>query len=485
MLPELIETPFGHALAPLQLAAARQHSAELSRKHGDGANSADTLQRLKPRYLEQGYQPQGWNRTLHLVPAATPRSSYSHPLAGGSPGQELPATTYQDLARDPKLAEKMPFFQDRVPPQSGAFRIGDNSTQQGSSSASHSPPPTLVWERLVPKQPSRRADAKVIVAAHGLGFCRETWLPLLDDLAASNKRDHAIAEAWLVDALGHGSTAIYNASSIRSTDPQVLLSNQHRIVDSNDYARDLLQFLTCYLPSALESTSQQDAPLPTVLPFSPPSLPPRRLVGLGHSFGATSLLQLCVHLPELFESICAVEPILVREPLVDKAARIPLAKFTLFKADQWPSLHAASQAFAKDRMLSAWDPRVRSAFVAGGLYPINAASDADAGQDGVQRCCDRICEALCIRGNRPGIQLATHTLRHIPSSVKILYISCAKPLLLPLQEVQDVAKSNIPNLVFEALKGSHSLPLESPHVVADSIRRSLFSTHSVPVSSKL
>lgn len=490
MLPEHIETPFGFALAPLQLAAARQHTAQLSSKHGSSSCSHEELHHLEPQYLETGYRPHGWHRTLHLVPAAAPRSSYSHPLAGGDARSELPAGTYQDLVRDPKLAETLPFFQDRVPPQSGAFRIGDDT--EGKQPVAEAQP-TLIWERLVPERPSKRADAKVMVAAHGLGFCKETWLPLLDRLVTSSQDgDHGIAEVWLVDALGHGMTAVYNASTIRSTDAQTLLSCHHRIVDSNDYARDLLQFLTCYLPGAL-NLARRGSDFPTVLPFSRPSLPSRPIIGLGHSFGATALLQVGVHLPDVFESICVVEPILVREALVEKASRIPLARFTLLKQDEWPSRSAASEAFAKDRMLSAWDARVRSAFVAGGLFPTssNASSKklGEVTQDSVQRCCNRVSEALCIRGNRPGIQLATHTLRHLPSRIKVLYISCAKPLLLPRQEVESTARSNIPNLVFETIEGSHSLPQELPDAIADSISRSLLSSEqSLPfnsVSSKL
>lgn len=471
MLLVSIDTKFGYALAPLQLDAARRHSAELSSRHA-GANG-DKMDHLKPQYLDGGYTPQAWHRTIHLVPAATPRSSYSQPLAGGEPGEELPAGTYEQLAKKPKAVEKMPFFQDRVPPQPGDFRIGDAS----ASTALFKPPPTLVWERLVPHKRSTRLDAKVIVGVHGLGFCKETFLPLLDGLVnRAGDDDHGIAEVWLVDALGHGATAIYNSSSIRSIDAQELLSSQHRVVDSNDYARDLLQFLTCYVPDALEATLQGSA-LPTILPFSPPRIPRQKVVGLGHSFGATSLLQLCVHLPHLFESICAVEPILVRDALVDKATRIPLARFTLLKPDEWPSRAAASESFAQDRMLSAWDPRVRAAFTAGALFPAN--SDASVGA--VQRCCNRVAEALCVRGNRPGVQLATHTLGYIPDTVKILYISCAKPLLLQLEEVQTTAQDNIPNLVFETLKGSHGLPLESPDAIADSVRQSLLSPISVPV----
>lgn len=484
MLPDSIDTKFGFALAPLQLDAARRHTADLGSKHA--GSSREDLEYLRPVYLGGGYSPQAWDRTLHLVPAATPRSSYSQPLAGGEPGQELPTDTYEQLAHEPKAAEKMPFFQDRVPPQRGPFRIGDASALSTSTTS----PPTLVWERLVPHNRSKRHDAKVIVGAHGLGFCKETFLPLLDRLVEAQQDDHGIAEVWLVDALGHGMTAIYNASTIRAVDPQQLLSSQHRIVDSNDYARDLLQFCTFYLPAALDTASRGES-IPLILPFSAPRLPARQLVGIGHSFGATSLLQLCVHLPDVFESLCVVEPILVREPLVEKATRVPLARFTLMKPDEWPSRAAASDSFVKDRMLSAWDARVRSAFVAGALFPIEAQSPTrghGTDQGSVQRCCDRVAEALCVRGNRPGIQLATHTLGYVPPAVKVLYISCAKPLLLPIEEVQTTAKRNIPNLVFETLNGSHSLPLESPDAIADSIRSTLLwqpSSGSAAFVSKL
>ncbi|PWN54245.1 alpha/beta-hydrolase [Violaceomyces palustris] len=469
-LPESIQTPFGYALAPVNLTAASQHSARLG---GDERLEATVKDLLQPVYLADGYQPRGWQRSTHLIPAATPRSCYSQPLAGGSPLPELGPGTHHSLSQDPKLAEKMPFFQDRQPPQPGPFRIGIHPPQGGKEESGSIRPPSLVVERLLPTRGSRNPKAKVIVAVHGLGSCKETFLPLLDRLVRKGEEeeeeaeDHGIHQIWLIDALGHGMTSILNGGS--KTSPDDLLSCQNRIVDSNDYARDLLLFLTCYLPGALEAS--RGSPLGPALAYSPPRLASRKVIGLGHSFGATSLLQLGVHLPDLFESICVIEPILIRDALVEKGRKIPLARFTLMKKASWSSREEARRDLVKDRTSSSWDPRVRDAFVAGALCQGRKEEEVD-------RCCDRVAEALCIRGNRPGIQLATGTLRHLPSRVKVLYISCSKPLLSPLEEVRSVAEGQIANLDFETLDGSHSLPQEMPDTIADLVRSSLIRNRS-------
>jgi pimeloyl-ACP methyl ester carboxylesterase len=458
LLNEPISTPFGYALAPLDLRAAQQATQALF---------SDTKIRIpRPTYSNEGYQSTSWKRTSFLIPAASPRSSYSKPLCGGEKEDELPEGTYERLAEDAKVANEMPFFGQRQVPLSGTYNVG---SEGGSSTSSQSnTTPTLVVERLVPVQASKKSNPRVLLLAHGLGYCKETFLPMVDRFVQDP--NHNIDQVWLVDALGHGLTSQCNPAKSK----EELLSSQHRVVDSNDYARDMLLLLTCYLPRILPD--KDSIPSSEVLSYCSPRLTSHKIVAIGHSFAGTAMLQISIHLPQLFESIAVIEPIILHDSIFDKAVRVPLAQFTLMKRDKWSSRSAARQDFEKDRMTATWDPRVLDCFVAGALVQQPGGTN-----DAVERCCDRVAEALCIRGNVPGTQLGNGTLNFVSPKVKVLYVSSQKPMLTTLDHVKQLAEQ-VPTLDFQVIKGSHSLPQEQPDLLADMIARSLLQEKN---SSKL
>lgn len=450
LLNEPISTPFGYALAPLDLTAAQQTTRALV---------SDSKARIpRPTYLKERYQSTSWKRTSFLIPAASPRSSYSEPLCGGGKEDELPQGTYERLAKDPKIANQMPFFGQRQRPLPGTYTIGTQGSGATSSRDGVSSP-ALVVERLVPVQASKKSDRKVLFLAHGLGYCKETFLPMLDQFIQDP--NHNIDQVWLLEALGHGLTSQCNPAKCK----EELLSAHHRIVDSNDYARDMLLLLTCYLPQVLHD--KDSTPSSNVLPYCSPRLTDHRIVAIGHSFAGTAMLQVSIHLSDLFESIAVIEPIILHDSIFDKAVRVPLAQFTLMKRDKWPSRSAAREDLAKDRLTASWDPRVLDCFVAGAL--VQQSGEAS---EAVERCCDRIAEALCIRGNVPGTQLGNGTLKFVSPRVKVLYVSSPKPMLTSLDHVKQLAEQ-IPTLDFQVIKGSHSLPQEQPDLLADFIIRSL------------
>jgi pimeloyl-ACP methyl ester carboxylesterase len=441
LLDQPIPTPFGFALAPLNLTAAQQHTQALQKQ--------SSISIPHPRYSAEGYQSSQWKRTSFIIPAASPRSTYSNPLCGGEGQEELPAGTHEKLARDAKYANQMPHFGNHDP-LPGMYIVGAEDTDASLLQSS-----SLVVERLVPVRASTRTDTKILFLGHGLGYCKETLLPLLDRLVQDP--NHNIDQVWVMDALGHGLTSQCNTPQSKDD----LLTSQHRIVDSNDYARDMILFLTCYLPQILSNKDEKSSSV--TLPYTSPRLTKHKIVAIGHSFAGTSMLQASVHLPDLFESIAVIEPIIIHESWMKQAIKIPLSQFTLMKKDHWPSRVEARQEFAKDRMTASWDPRVIDCFVAGGLYE-------DKEQDGVKRSCDRVAEALCIRGNRPGFQLGMGLLKHI--KVKVLYISAHKPMMSTLDNVKHLAEQ-IPKLDFQVVKGSHNLPQEQPELIADMIAKSL------------
>lgn len=110
-----------------------------------------------------------------------------------------------------------------------------------------------------------------------------------------------------------------------------------------------------------------------------------------------------------------------------------------------------------------WHPSVRDAFAAGMI--IESTSQPGS----VERCADKVAEALSIRGNRPGMQISQY-LHCLPVRLSVLFISAHKPLLLPLEEIFHTAQS-IPNLHFEVMTGSHNLPHEKPIEIAHRLLR--------------
>ncbi|KAJ9474649.1 AB hydrolase-1 domain-containing protein [Pseudozyma hubeiensis] len=440
--PKQINTGFGSCLASIDLEAAH-FAAE--RLHHLSINPP------APQYPAGSSHGADFHRSSFTMPIAYPRATYSEPLAGGESLSELLPGTHEVLSQNARAVDACHFVPVKVEPTPGLYtpfvRGGTDPKQLHKRRV-------LVVERLIPKRAPTNPDAKILILTHGLGFTKECFIPIVDELLRTKPNE--IEEIWMIDTLGHGMSAVVN----RQLDDPSPLEFSDRCIDGNDLARDILQFICCFMPSTRTSTPVEPS---RTLDFHLPRLPRKKLVGIGHSFGGAALTQASYHFPDLFDSVILLESILGTFEQVDRIHAVPLARYTLLKKDRWESREEARAEADTDKHMQLWHPSVRDAFAAGMLTESLTIPGT------YERSADKVAEALSIRGNRPGMQVSQY-LHCLPARLPVLFVSAHKPLLLPLEEVFHTAQS-IPNLHFEVMTGTHNLPHERPIEIAHRILR--------------
>ncbi|KAJ1925667.1 hypothetical protein IWQ60_004408 [Tieghemiomyces parasiticus] len=94
------------------------------------------------------------------------------------------------------------------------------------------------------------------------------------------------------------------------------------------------------------------------------------MVGIGHSFGASSLLIAQLLRPDIFDAIFAVEPVLA----FAEGFHGHKYELTLRRRAVWNSKAHAIKYFTKHPFFATWDPRVLQIFLRHGLSPATTAS---------------------------------------------------------------------------------------------------------------
>ncbi len=120
-------------------------------------------------------------------------------------------------------------------------------------------------------------------------------------------------------------------------------------------------------------------------------------LGLGHSFGGTSILMAAAKRPELFARAVLVDPVV---PPPDWASADPerqlrgnaLAEGAKKRRIVWPSRAAAREKWTDKEMFAAWDPRALDLYVEYGM------ADRDDGQ--VELKCSGVVEATVFESSR-------------------------------------------------------------------------------------
>ena len=93
---------------------------------------------------------------------------------------------------------------------------------------------------------------------------------------------------------------------------------------------------------------------------------PRPLIGMGHSMGGTSIVNLAVMHPRLFTSVVLVDPIIIPAP--SKGGRNLIPTYSIIrKQDTWPSREAAESYHRRNKLYQSWDPRVLDRFLQFGI----------------------------------------------------------------------------------------------------------------------
>jgi len=220
--------------------------------------------------------------------------------------------------------------------------------------------------RFVRKVPMSRDQERgrrrvTLFLAHGNGFGKECWEPvLLHMLSDSRGDDPIVEEIWSWEAVNHGDSALINKQNLGAFYEWV------------DNGRDIINFLTYYLPDTIGHSGDE---LPTHLPLVPHEISEARekcgfadrtLVAIGHSFGGCTMVHAAGSRPGLFSALVLLEPVILPPPIEPGMtwadgwgtfkALNDLLDGAVARRNSWKSRAEAMQSFKKNPFFATWDP---------------------------------------------------------------------------------------------------------------------------------
>ncbi|KAJ1953606.1 hypothetical protein GGI12_005978 [Dipsacomyces acuminosporus] len=192
-----------------------------------------------------------------------------------------------------------------------------------------------------------------LLVTHANGFHKEIWEPALQRLFEYQGKGWFIDRAIALDGYNHGDSAVINRTSIKDETVSLWFEN----------ARDIVGVVR-----QLGS--------------------PRNIVGLGHSWGASSLLLAEIISPLTFASLIITDPVLF--PEVQR--KVPVADVTLKRPCEWDSMEKARAYFEPHPFFRVWDKRILDLHLKYGLERLE-----DSGR--VVLKCRPINEAAVFKGS--------------------------------------------------------------------------------------
>ncbi|KAH8112353.1 Alpha/beta hydrolase family-domain-containing protein [Phellopilus nigrolimitatus] len=322
--------------------------------------------------------------STHLVPAAYPRTTPFLPL----PERFASSYTTSKEERKARAQEVTEYILSVKKRQSNGEITPDERENR------------LLWNcvnRYARKDRTPKSKKSItLLLTHANGFPREIWEPFLRYLLAQSSENDAVSidEVWAFEAVQHGDSFIINQDKLGV------------VYDWSDNTRDILSFLTRYLPS--ERTT---APLPSHLSRLSDKtsndriangFADRTLVVIGHSFGGCTAALAALTAPRLFSRLLLVDPVIV-PPYIDRTNGI--YNFVIGAAQrrgEWKDRNETHRLFSASPFFSAWDPAVLDIYVECGLTPLKHDS-ADLEDGGV---------ALKMPGIQEGVVFAEALLTH-------------------------------------------------------------------------
>ncbi|KAJ3548315.1 hypothetical protein NM688_g5314 [Phlebia brevispora] len=213
---------------------------------------------------------------------------------------------------------------------------------------------------------ARSASGVTLIFLHGSGNHKEHWEPciqwLLNEARSFGQGLHTIREAWTFDWQTHGDSAVLNAQAFEAP---------HSRAGMPDWAAAVVMFIRTRLSS-------------------------HRLICVGHSCGALTLLYSALFWPEPrrvpYEALVLIEPVAVdTESFATRTTDLKnldkLFKVVQTRRNEWDSYEAAYAWFVKRAPWSSWDLRTLQLHVRHGLRPLCPGSQK------VTTKCDRLHEA--------------------------------------------------------------------------------------------
>ncbi|CAE7210899.1 unnamed protein product [Rhizoctonia solani] len=256
----------------------------------------------------------GWTCSTHVFRAATPRESPPPgPTAKAVTPAEMTKTERSALA-EAKFNEIAQLRKD-ISFGSKTFPVNDATMW-------------TVANRYAPDKPRVGNHSVTVVLSHATGFHKEIWETTLRFLLSTPQGQANIDEIWALDAANHGDSGLLNKEHLGE------------IFEWSDHTRDILNFLTKYLPDKAEKQVEPglaEIPEQTTQQRLERGFAHRTIIGIGHSFGGCTLARAAIESPRIFSSIMLLDPVIypsyaVRGPGIDA-----LTKGALIRRDHWPN----------------------------------------------------------------------------------------------------------------------------------------------------
>ncbi|KAF9765090.1 hypothetical protein IL306_002678 [Fusarium sp. DS 682] len=225
--------------------------------------------------------------------------------------------------------------------------------QERTQKTSNVPPPKLVAKRYIPNKPANNSGQDqgiTLLTLTGMGVPKEMFEPMLEDLLPRLRKSGVkVEEVWAMDMPLSGQTAHFNPVGY-------LYANEKDIV------RDLLLFLTAYLPV------QPGGDLPKYLQPRRPTTQPRQptrqnLHVFAHSLGAQAAILASVHAPNTFNGLMVIDPVMIPAGKINDAmAKLPKEIFCLDLKERYPDRKAIEKALRENKLTRNWDERAIEVF---------------------------------------------------------------------------------------------------------------------------
>ncbi|CAH7689061.1 Alpha/beta hydrolase family-domain-containing protein [Phakopsora pachyrhizi] len=391
-------------------------------KPSQSSPSSQTLERLE-RYCRRDDEPfrdislskdlVGWRLSTHIFPAAYPRSIRGSASASSSSSSSRPL--------------RVRSFEKSVEAANGASAA--RKLRKEISEAQRTQPGVKVEEpqlfvclnryyrkegvrgdRPTGKNDEGQHPTLTLLLAHANGFHKETWEPTLAQLLVS-PAGRRVEEVWSFDAVNHGDSALINDGNLTY------------LFDWADMARDMLQFVLLYLPDrskinetlpkVLESTDQRFLQSEFLMLDRAPvlkstktlsidvrrrieGLRDRNLTWIGHSMGGCAAGLAGTSLPELFEELVLIDPVMGIHNEQWHQHTSDLASLTTRRRDSWSNREeAGSKLRSNVEFFGRWNPSALNRYIKFGMIEKDffRGIDQDGGTGSITLKCDRLSEA--------------------------------------------------------------------------------------------
>lgn len=179
------------------------------------------------------------------------------------------------------------------------------------------------------RRPIASSSPLTLIFTHGNSFHKDLWRLIIEDLLSRTEIASQVSRVFAVDAINHGDSAVANEG---------LLNDR---VFWPDHSQDILTVLKHFGIS-------------------------ENVIGIGHSFGGSTLCHAAMIAPSTFKATIFIEPILWDM----EGPRKAVAKASLKRKDTWNSLEEVKAAFDRISSFADWHPLQRQRHAEFGTYEV-------------------------------------------------------------------------------------------------------------------